>query len=97
MFLVIENNNLFYKLQDKLREEGIDFKVDTNRTKAFDVEGIRLFLEYAGYAYTIRAIIEDLLKLYNGEHIFIEAKDGTKIPYSEFIKMSQEELSQKVF
>ena len=98
MYLVINNNKLFYELKDRLADKGVVYKIDSKREKALDAEGVRLFLEYAGYAYTIKAIIEDILKLYNAENdIFIEAKDGSKIPYSTFIKMSQEELSEKVF
>ena len=101
MKIVSDNSELLEDILNQLKIEGIVVKSETRPSKDTDMSGeveiFRLALEVGGAIYTIKQIIKDVLALYNGEHIYVETKDGEKISFEKYSEMSDDELSKYIF
>ena len=101
MKIVSDNPELLEDILNQLKIEGIVVDIETRHSKDTDMSGevevVKLALEMSGAFYTIRQIIKDTLALYHGEHIYVETKDGKKIPFAEYAEMSENERSKDIF
>ncbi|MCH9740665.1 MAG: hypothetical protein K0U38_07505 [Epsilonproteobacteria bacterium] len=98
MKIVSDNPELLEEIYNQLKLEGIVVKPEKEPSKKTDMSGelemVRLILEGVGAFYSVTTVIQDVTALVKGEHIYIEKKDGDKIAFSEYKKMSKEALSE---
>ncbi len=100
MRIVSDNSEVLKELESRFESSKIQvkiIKVPADKTKkSEELDLVKLIIENPDESIQIiETIIEEVRSLYNQEHIYIETKNGDKIPYAIYKNMSLEEKREK--
>lgn len=102
MKITASNPELLRELHTRLKNANVNMIVieqpSNEKEKLTLSEFLQLILEYPEESRQIaELVIDELLSLHRLEHIYVEQKDGKKIPYAEYKEMSLEKKSELIF